>query len=281
MANWHSHHAAVNGIDLHFIEAGTGPPVMLLHGFPEHSYSWRKQIPALAAAGFRAIAPDLRGYNESSRPPRVEDYRLTVVAQDIAALIEHVGAPVALAGHDWGALTAWYVAMTRPELLRKLVILNVPHPVPFSRELHRSTSQKLRMAYQLFFRPPWIPELLMPALLPLMMRRAGRFSAEDIATYRAAWRKEGALRGMANYYRAMAVKQNRRELRELVRRIDIPTLLIFAKHEPVFTRETTEDFDEWVPNLRIARVARAGHYVQTDQPEIVNALLIEFLRPKD
>jgi pimeloyl-ACP methyl ester carboxylesterase len=265
-------------MDLHFIEAGSGPPVVLLHGFPEHSYSWRKQMPALAAAGFRAIAPDLRGYNESPKPPNVEDYRLTAAVGDVAALIEKIGPPVALVGHDWGALTAWYVAMMRPELLRKLVILNVPHPVPFSRELHRSMSQKLRMTYQLLFQPPRIPELLMRVVLPWMLRKGGRFTKEDIAVYRQAWRKEGVLRAMANYYRAMAKKSNRRELRQLVRRIDIPTLLIFAEKEPVFLRATTEDFDEWVPNLRIARIAGAGHFVQTDEPEIVNELLVDFLK---
>ncbi|HEX9161349.1 MAG TPA: alpha/beta hydrolase [Thermoanaerobaculia bacterium] len=270
-----SHHRAhVNGVDIHYVEAGRGPLVVLLHGFPEFWFSWRNQIPALAAAGFRVVAPDLRGYNESSKPPAVSDYRLTAIATDIAALIEHLGAPCVLVGHDWGGATAWLVAMMRPELLRRLVVINIPHPAPLLRELKRSTRQKLKMTYQLFFQPPLLPELLMPLVLPLLLRRAGRFRREEIREYRPAWRSFAARRAMANYYRA--IRKYRREIRPLMRRIDVPTLLIWGEREPVFLRETSEDFDEHVPNLRIARIAGAGHFVQTDAPEIVSELLVEF-----
>lgn len=266
-------HATVNGIDMHYVEAGSGPLVVLLHGFPEFWYSWRHQIPALNRAGFRVVAPDLRGYNESAKPRPADEYRLTTLAADVAALIEHLGAPCVLAGHDWGGAIAWLVAFTRPELLRRLIVLNMPHPVPLSRQLKRSRRQKLRMSYQLFFQPSFVPEALMPFLLPAMLRRSGRFTPDEIAEYRIAWRKPGATRGMANYYRALW--RHGRELRRLVRRIDVPTLLIFGERDPVFTRETTEDFDEWVPDLRVARV-NAGHFVQTDEPETVSDLLIEF-----
>jgi epoxide hydrolase 4 len=270
------HHIQVNGVDLHYVEAGRGPLIVLLHGFPEFWYSWRKQIPALADAGFRVVAPDLRGYNESSKPPRVDDYRLTLVAGDIAALIEQLGAPCILVGHDWGGITSWLLAMMRPELLRKLVILNMPHPVPLLRELRRSKRQKLRMAYQLFFRPPFVPELLMRFLLPMVLRKGGRFTREDLTEYKKAWRNIETRRAMANYYRAFG--RNRGELRQHLRPINLPALLIWGAREPVFLRETTEDFDEYVPNLRIVRVDRAGHFVQTDAPEIVNELLIDFAR---
>ncbi len=270
------HHITVNGVDLHYVEAGCGPLIVLLHGFPEFWYSWRKQIPALADAGFRVVAPDLRGYNESSKPSRVDDYRLTLVAGDIAALIEQLGAPCILVGHDWGGITSWLLAMMRPELLRKLVILNMPHPVPLLRELRRSKRQKLKMAYQLFFRPPFVPELLMRFLLPMVLRKGGRFTREDLTEYKKAWRNIETRRAMANYYRAFG--RNRGELRQHLRPINLPTLLIWGAREPVFLRETTEDFDEYVPNLRIVRVDRAGHFVQTDAPEIVNELLIEFAR---
>lgn len=264
----------MNGADLHYVEGGAGPLVVLLHGFPEFWYSWRRQIPALIDAGFRVVAPDLRGYNESSKPEHADDYKLTTVATDIASLIEHLGAPCVLAGHDWGGLVSWLVAMMRPELLRKLVVLNTPHPVPFLRELRRSRRQKIKLIYQLFFQPPVIPELLMPMLLPLLLRFAGRFTREEIREYKKAWRDFATRRGMANYYRA--VRRNRREVRQHIRPIDIPTLLIWGEREPVFLRETTEDFDEYVPDLRIARIADAGHFVQTDAPEIVSELLVEF-----
>ena len=135
-------------------------------------------------AGFRVVAADLRGYNESSKPPHVSDYRLVTIANDIAALIEEeLDEPTVLVGHDWGGLVSWLLAMMRPELLRKLVVLNMPHPVPLVREIHRSTRQKLRLAYQLFFRLPMIPALLMPLILPtvadLGRARSGLHARDD------------------------------------------------------------------------------------------------------
>lgn len=257
---------------LHFVESGSGPLVVLLHGFPEFWYSWRRQLPALASAGFRAVAPDLRGFNDSPKPRDISDYRLTLVINDVAELIAGLGAPCALVGHDWGGLVAWYLAMSRPELVRKLVVLNIPHPAPFLRELRGSFSQKLRMAYQLFFQPPVLPELLMPLLLPRLLRG---YAPEEIAEYRKAWAKPGARRGMANYYRAM--RRYRGELKPLIRRIDIPTLLIWGEKEPVFKPATLEGTGDWVSDLRIAKIAGAGHFVQSDEPEIVNELLVGFV----
>lgn len=263
-------------MQLHYVESGSGKPVVLLHGFPEFWYSWRRQIPALAAAGFRAIAPDLRGYNDSPKPPETEAYRLIHVIEDVAELIRKTGAPCSLVGHDWGGVIAWYLAMSRPELVDKLAVLNIPHPVPFLRELRTSRAQKLRMVYQLFFQPPLLPELSMPLLLPLMMRRAGRFTRAEIAEMKTAWRKPGALRGMANYYRA--IRRYRGDLKPLVRKLEIPALIVWSEREPVMRPETLEGTEEWVPRLRIAKIAGAGHFVQTDEPEIVNDLLVEFLR---
>lgn len=168
------------------------------------------------------------------------------------------------------------VAMMRPELIRKLVILNVSHPIGFSRWMKRSTKQKLKLIYQLFFQPPLLPELLMPYALPLMMRKAGRFTREEIGEYKKMWRDFPTRRAMANYYRAM--RRHRAELRDHMKPIDTPVLLIWAEHEPVFMRQSTELFDDYVPNLRIAHIAGAGHFVHADQPEIVSELLIEFAR---
>ena len=260
---------------MNYVEEGDGPLVVLLHGFPEYWYSWRRQIPALAAAGFRAVAVDLPGYNDSPKPRDVSEYRISAVVAQVAALIEKLGAPCTLVGHDWGGITAWYLAMTRPELVRKLAVLNVAHPIPFLREVKNNPRQRRRLIYQLFFQLPLLPELLMPLILPRFLRWAGKFSADEIAKYRQSWRKPGVMRAMANYYRALA--RYRGELRKLCKPIDIPTLLIWAQREPVFTRASTENFDEWVPNLKIVRIADAGHFVQTDAPEIVNEALVEFL----
>jgi pimeloyl-ACP methyl ester carboxylesterase len=257
------------------VEAGDGPPVVLLHGFPEFWYSWRNQIPFLAANGFRAIAPDLPGYNESSKPDDVLSYTMAAQARVFAEFITKVAPRCALVGHDWGGFVAWFTAMLHPEVISKLVILNVAHPVPLWREMKRNLNQKLRFTYQLFFLPPRMPEMLMPSLLPLMMRRAGRFTAEEIDRYREAWAKPGAMHGMANFYRAA---RRSKGLKSLVRPIETPTLLIWGDRDPVFTQETTQDFDEWVPNLRVEHIPRAGHFVQTDAPDRVNELLIDFLR---
>jgi pimeloyl-ACP methyl ester carboxylesterase len=269
-------YAQIGPARIHYVEDGAGPLIVLLHGFPEFWYSWRKQIPALANAGFRVIAPDLRGYNESSRPQDVDAYRMTEIAKDVAGLIVQNGGKCTLVGHDWGGYAAWYTAMLHPGVVERLIILNAPHPKPLARHLARSFEQKLRLSYQLFFNIPVISDAFMAATLPLMMRRAGKFTAEEIAEYKRAWRKPGAVRAMLAYYRAL--RRSRGELRELQRPITAPTLLIFGDRDPVFMRETTERFDDVVPNIRVEHIADAGHFVQTDAPEIVNQLIAEFAK---
>src|SRR5262249_22187334 len=144
----------LNGLAFHYVEAGTGPLVVLLHGFPEFWYAWRHQIPALAGAGYYVVAPDLRGYNESDKPLGVRNYRIELLVQDVVALIEHTGVRRAVVvGHDWGGVIAWQLAMDHPERVDRLVILNAPHPAAFLRELRRPT-QLLRSAYMLFFQLP-------------------------------------------------------------------------------------------------------------------------------
>ncbi len=266
---------SVGPITLHHVEAGSGSLVVLLHGFPEFWYSWRKQIPALAAAGHRVIAVDLRGYNESSKPREVEAYKIMEVVKDIAGLIVQNGGTCALVGHDWGGVVAWFLAMMHPALVERLVILNAPHPVPYARELRNNRAQKVRALYQLFFAMPLLPQIALKFTLASFMRRAGRFTEEELREYGKVWRKPFALTAMTHYYRAMA--KHRRELRQLVRPIEVPVLLIWGERDPVFVRATTENFSEYVPNLRVERIANAGHFVQTDAPEKVNQLLVDFL----
>lgn len=260
--------ATVGDITLHYVADGGGTPVLFLHGFPETSYSWRRQLPALAAAGFRAIAMDLRGYGKSSKPPEVDAYRLTELVRDVAGLAIQLGARQIVA-HDWGGVIAWLLPMLHPGVVDRMVILNSPHPVPLAREL-RTFRQKIRFLYQLFVHPS-----LLRFALPPMMRRAGRFTEADIDVMKESWRPREARRAMSNYYKAL--RRHRAALRPLIRPIDIPVMLIWGERDPVFVRETTERFDEWVPNLRVERIARAGHFVQTDAPERVNELLLGFL----
>jgi pimeloyl-ACP methyl ester carboxylesterase len=270
----------VGGITLHYAEAGDGPLIVLLHGFPESWYSWRKQMPALAAAGFRVTAVDLRGYNDSSKPPEIGAYQLPDLAKDIAGFIAQSGdASCILAGHDWGGAVAWFVAMLHPHLVERLIILNSPHPVPYLREMRRSWRQKWRAKYQLFFQPPYLPELAMGAFRYRMLRRSlarlGRFTAEEIERYVEAWSKPGSLRAMSNYYRAAA---RRKGMHRVMRPITAPTLMIWGDRDPFFTAATLRDFNEYVPNLRIDHIPDAGHFVQTDAPDRVNELMIDFAR---
>lgn len=257
-------------MQLHFDSEGDGPLVVLLHGFPEYRISWKRQLPALAAAGYRAVAPDLRGYGQSPKPPNVDDYRLPLLVEDVAELITE---PCVLVGHDWGALVAWFLAMTRPELVRKLVILNVPHPALFARELRRSRLQRIKASYQLFFQLPVIPELFMKIFGKRLARRAGRFTKEEIDVYAAHMKRN--IRTMLHYYRAL--RKTRGELRPMMRRIDVPTMLIWGDWEPVFVPETLHGTEEWVPDLRFERIPKTGHFVQHDAWERVNQLLLDFL----
>jgi pimeloyl-ACP methyl ester carboxylesterase len=198
---------------------------------------------------------------------------MTDVVTDVAELIESISSvPVLLVGHDWGAVVAWNLAMTRPDLLRKLVILNIPPPAAIARELHRSTKQKVKLLYQLFFQLPVLPELFMKVFGGLLLRFSGRFTRDEIKAYRKEWR--GSLTPMLNYYRA--INKSRAAMRKLHRRIDTPTLIIWGEREPVFLASAIENIGEWVPNARIERIAGAGHFVQTDAPEEVTRLLIDF-----
>jgi pimeloyl-ACP methyl ester carboxylesterase len=265
----------MTAVSLHVRDEGSGPLIVLLHGFPENGSSWRHQIPELVRAGFRVVAPDLRGYGESPKPRGVDAYRLTEIVDDLHALVQKLGdEPFVLVGHDWGGFAAWYYVMAHPERLRKLIVLNVPHPAPLSRELHRSFTQKRKLAYQLLFRLPLLPELLMRMFGGALLRSLGSFTPEEVRAYRQAWR--GSYSPMFHYYRA--VPRARHDMRRLVRPIDVPTLLIWGEREPVFLRSTMENADSWVPNLHIEVIGDAGHFVQTDAAERVTELLLEFCR---
>jgi pimeloyl-ACP methyl ester carboxylesterase len=253
-----------------------GPLVLLLHGFPECWITWRRQLPALAAAGFRAVAPDLRGYGGSDKPRGVAQYSLRKLAGDVAALIAALGRERAdLVGHDWGGYIAWHVAMWHPERVRRLAVLNVPHPERYFRAL-RSFRQLRQSWYVFFFQLPWLPERFMtPARMRVAMRyttvREGAYDEEDIAVTLAAVRD---LTGPLNYYRAAA----RSALRKRWQRIDAPALVIWGEKDRWLGADLAEPDPRWVPHARVERIAGASHWVQADAPDRVNDLLLSFLR---
>ena len=209
-------YADLGEVRLHYVEAGEGPLVVLLHGFPEFWFSWRFQIPALVAAGFRVVAPDMRGYNLSSKPRGARAYDTDRLAADVRDLIRERGAERAfVAGHDWGAGAAWITAMNHPEVVERLAILNVPHPRRMLQGL-RTPRQLAKSWYILFFQLPWLPELSARAGGWWGFRRVfekearpGAFTPSDIERYVDAWSQPGGPTGMINFYRA-ALRRTRR-----------------------------------------------------------------------
>jgi pimeloyl-ACP methyl ester carboxylesterase len=283
--------AHVNGVRLHYVEAGpqtvsekdSARLCLALHGFPEFWYSWRHQIAALAAAGFRAVAPDLRGYNLSDKPPGVSAYRMEVLLEDVAGLIRYAGEEkVVLAGHDWGGAIAWYFAMRHAEMVERLIILNAPHPAAFRREL-RSWTQLRKSWYMFFLQAPGLPEQLLAFgdydLIGRVLRRqpvhSEAFTPEDVRRYKHALARPGALTAALNYYRALGNPLRAAE-REIVP-MTAPTLLLWGEQDAYLSPRLTEGLDAWVPNLRIVRFPDVSHWIQNDAPERVNRLMIGFL----
>ena len=267
--------------DLHYVEAGDGPLVLLLHGFPEFWYSWRRQLRTLADAGFHAVAPDMRGYNTSEKPPAVEDYTREKLVGDVADLIDHFGADqAAVIGHDWGGVVSWLFAMDVPEKLSTLAILNCPHPLTMAKGTKRPR-QMLRSWYMTFFQLPVLPEFLLGfgdfAVLRRLFRthpvREGAFSDEDIDRYVEALAQPGARTATINYYRAAA----RHGLLKPLNPIDEDVLVIWGEQDAHLLPELADPPANLVPNVHIERLPDASHWVQNDRPERVDELLVDFL----
>jgi epoxide hydrolase 4 len=267
-----------DGVRLHYVERGTGPLLLLLHGFPQYWGAWRRQIPALADAGFRVVAPDLRGYNLSDRPAGIDAYRVGRLAWDVATLVERLGASRAhVVGHDWGGVVAWHVAARHPGRVDRLAIANAPHPRRFVASLTRTT-QALRSWYAGFFQLPWLPERLRALLARVLRRspaRAGAFDEAEIARHRATWRRAGALTAMIHYYRAaLRVAPAERHRRH---EITAPTLVLWGMRDRYLHPSLCERLDRWAPDVRVVRFPDASHWLMEDEPERVNAELIAFL----
>jgi len=277
----------VNGVELQVSvanEGGASGLALLLHGFPELAFSWRHQIPALVDAGYEVWAPNLRGYGESSKPPKVSDYAMDSLLADIAALIDVAGRDdVTLMGHDWGAAQAWMFATRRVRPLRRLVIMNVPHPACMRREL-RSFRQIRKSWYMLFFQIPWLPEKLLCARDAKAVGDAftktavdkSRFPREVTDVYRQAALRPGAMRSMVNYYRAL-LRGLRKSASEELPVIETPTLMLWGLEDSALSKETTNGTEQYVPDLTLRFLPGVSHWVQQEAPETVNAMLLAWL----
>lgn len=279
-----------NGIHLHVVEKGPadGPLVILLHGFPECWFGWRKQIDALAGAGFRVWVPDQRGYNLSDKPVGIGAYTIGKLVADVVGLIDAAGQEKAtVIGHDWGAVVAWWLAATYPHRLNRLVCLNVPHYAVMLRFLRRSPRQLLHSWYAGFFQIPWLPEWLMQRgnywLITRALKRTSRpgtFSEDNLAAYRQAWSQKGstgspAFRTMINWYRAFA---QRRPPLPASGQISVPTLLIWGAQDAFLIRDMAQPSIDLCTTGRLVFVETATHWVQHEEAELVNRLLIEFIK---
>lgn len=246
--------------------------MVLLHGFPECSLTWRSQLLALGAAGYRAVAPDLRGYGDSDKPRAIADYRIEKLAQDVTGLIVALGREAAhLVGHDWGGFIAWHVAMWSPAAVRRLCILNMPHPQQMVRGL-RTPRQLRKSWYVFFFQLPWLPERFLDArrLRRLFLRAPRRpYDDETLAANLHALRDPA---GPLHYYRAAARFRARRI--EVVR---APTLVIWGEQDAALGSELAQPDPAWVPDARLVRIPDASHFVQHDAAAQVDGLLLSFL----
>jgi pimeloyl-ACP methyl ester carboxylesterase len=278
---------AANGIHFEVATMGSGDRLALcLHGFPEHAYSWRYQMPMLARLGYRVWAPNLRGYGNTDSPPEVSAYKPRTLVEDVAALIKAAKpSETLLIAHDWGAALAWLLAMEQPQLIHRLVILNLPHPVCFIRELSH-LRQLSKSWYMFFFQLPWLPEFLLGrrqgrATSELIRKTSGnpaRFPDEDLEFYRANAARPGGLRAMINWYRALFRGQEaRRFLSRSIPVIHVPTLFLWGDADVALSLHTTRGTEKYVSDLTFRVLPGVSHWIQQEAPEAVNKMIEAWL----
>lgn len=273
----------VNGVDLHVVEAGPkhGPLVILLHGFPDFWWGWRRQIEPLIEQGFFVVLPDQRGYNLSDKPLGVDAYNVDALAADVVGLADIYGRFVfRLVGHDWGGIVAWWTAVRFPARVERLIILNAPHPDVWNLLGRHRLRQALRSAYVGFFQFPRLPEALLKArnfaLLRLSLTRTSRpstFTPEDIARYVQAWAQPGALTAMLNYYRAL-----RHKPKGPPRRVRSATLVIWGTRDIFLEQAVAQASLDLCDRGESFFLDTATHWVHLEEAKTVNTAAIRFFK---
>ena len=275
-----------NGITLNVMEDGPvdAPVILFLHGFPEFSYGWRKQIAYFAEKGFHVVAPDQRGYNLSSKPVGIKNYALSELMKDMVGLIEALTShslekKVTLVGHDWGAAVAWSLATFYPQLFSKVVIINVPHPVVMMKEMN--FRQLLRSWYMLFFQLPLIPEFFLGrrrfnALASSLQKTSipATFSDEEIEQYRVAWGQPGTLTAMINWYRALRCKDKKSHAQS---QIELPLLILWGKKDQFLGSYLAEASLTKCKDGKIIYFEDATHWVHLEKAAEVNLAILNFI----
>ena len=285
------------GIRLHYASCGEpGRPLMLfLHGFPEYWGAWRDVLPRIGDRWY-AVAPDQRGYNLSSCPEDAAAYKAPKLVADLVAFIEALGyRRCVLVAHDWGGAIGWALAIARPDLVSRLVILNAPHPVPFARALAGDPEQQAASRYMNWLRKPGSDEALRRDGFELMekfflgMGGAPWFAGETRAAYHEAWGRPGALRGGTNWYRASPLYPPEGEdpgaarlsLREQDFTVRVPTLVIWGEQDQALRPVLLEGLERVVPDLRVVRVPEATHWIAHEQPQRVADEILKFSEDAD
>ncbi len=285
-------YVTANGVKLHYVRSGQGDLVLFMHGFPEFWYAWKEQLADLGQ-DYLAVAPDLRGFGLSEKPAAVEAYQAANVIEDIRALAASLngGKPFVLVGHDWGGAIAWGFAIKYPALLKKLIIINAPHPIVFARELRENKAQQQASGYMLFFRSPQAEATLSATdYTPIInifssLKAKGKFTPEDEQAYREAYRQPGALTGGLNYYRASRVGPPSPGTQDTLvtgaslgdYSVRVPTLVVWGEKDDALLTGNLIGLDAFVADLTIHRIPEGSHWVVHEFPEQVSRLIRRFI----
>jgi epoxide hydrolase 4 len=290
-------YADVNGLRLHYVTVGKGKLILFLHGFPEFWYQWKKQLSEFGK-DYQAVAPDMRGYNLSSKPVDVDQYQMKYLVNDVLALVENLGhKKFILVGHDWGGAVAWAFALYYPDYLEKLVILNAPHPGVFDHEIRQNPAQQQASQYISMFHSPQAEQILSENNNAILIDtvfgeglKHGYFTEEDRKAYLEAWSQPGALTGGLNYYRAARVgppepekgfQANGNYIPDLPSlTVKVPTLVIWGMQDPDLLPSNLEGLDKYVPHLTIKRIPDGSHWINHEKPSEVNAYIRDFIEGK-
>ena len=262
-----------NGIKLHTVIIGSGKPLILLHGFPDFWYGWKNVIMGLKDH-YKLIVPDMRGYNLSDKPEGVENYDLNILVDDIKGLSEELQlGKFYLAGHDWGGIVAWSFAERYPDLLEKLIVINAPHIALIQKSVETNETQKKASGYVTMLRQPGTENIMIARDCKLLkatvfISEASKFDEE---MYVKAWTQPGAILGGLNYYKANWGVSDWTGI------VDVPTLVIWGMNDPYLRPLLLDDMPNYVKDLKIVRVDAPSHWVMTDEPEIVNSSIREFI----
>ncbi|MEX2015483.1 MAG: alpha/beta hydrolase [Candidatus Hydrogenedentales bacterium] len=279
-----THLVELPGLRMHYATAGPadGFPIVLLHGFPEFWYSWRYQIPALAAAGFRVVAPDQRGYNLTDKQP---PYTIKTLTQDIVNFADALGLErFHVVGHDWGAPGAWNLAAWLPQGVQRLAAINGPHPNAFADAFRHHPKQWLKSWYFTFFQAPVLPEIFFRANDYAVVERLfaeipkEHMSQEDLQLYKDAYAQPDAVSAMIGWYRALPKSILLDGALRDTATISCPACVIWGERDFALEKGVNDTLPRYVKHLDLHFVPDAGHWIHMQQPETVNGLLLDFLK---